>query len=83
MSIDYTTDLGDVTAMENDSIDALEARVESLIRLCADLHRKNHELTLEGQNLRSKLAKLSSKQEQARDRLNQIGERIKALETSA
>ncbi len=69
--------------MDHDSIDALEARVESLIRLCADLHRKNHELTLESQNLRGKMAKMSSKHEQARDRLNQIGERIKAMETSA
>lgn len=69
--------------MENDSLDALEERVESLIRLCADLHRQNQALVLEAQTMRSKVAKMASKHEQARDRLNQIGERIKALETSA
>ena len=69
--------------MNREGIDALEQRVETLIRLCSELQQHNHELSLETKSLRSKVAKMASKHEQARDRLNQIGERIKALETSA
>lgn len=69
--------------MNREGIDALEERVETLIRLCSELQKQNQELSLETQSLRGKVAKLASKHEQARDRLNQIGERIKALETSA
>jgi peptidoglycan hydrolase CwlO-like protein len=57
--------------------------VDALLTLCDSLGSKNRELMLEVQALRAKVAKMASKQEQARDRLNQIGERIKALEANA
>ena len=69
--------------MERDTIDGLENRVDALLTLCDSLGSKNRELMLEVQALRAKVAKMASKQEQARDRLNQIGERVKALEANA
>ncbi|QGG79299.1 hypothetical protein GH975_01455 [Litorivicinus lipolyticus] len=69
--------------MDHSPISKLESQVESLAELCDTLIRDNKALRLEREQLRTKVARLAVKQEKARDRLNQIGERIKAMESSA
>jgi uncharacterized protein (TIGR02449 family) len=69
--------------VDHSPISKLESQVESLAELCDTLIRDNKALRLEREQLRTKVARLAVKQEKARDRLNQIGERIKAMESSA
>ncbi len=69
--------------MDHSPISTLESQVESIAELCDTLIDENRALRLEREQLRTKVARLAVKQEKARDRLNQIGERIKAMESSA
>lgn len=69
--------------MDQDSILQLEGRIDELVALTALLRREHSRVSQERDLLKSKVAKMASKQEKARDRLNQIGERIKALESSS
>lgn len=69
--------------MDQDPILQLEARIDDLISLTDQLRQAQSKVVLERDQLKSKVARLSSKQEKARDRLAQIGERIKALESSS
>lgn len=69
--------------MDHDPILQLEAQIDELVVLTERLRRDHANVSQERDQLRAKVARLASKQEKARDRLAQIGERIKALESSS
>lgn len=60
----------------------LEARVEELIDTCAALKNENHSLRQHQGNLMSERAKLIEKTELARNRVEAMINRLKAMENS-
>lgn len=61
----------------------LEAQLDALLDCVERMALEHEALKRERDQLRARVARMTNKQEKARDRLNQIGERIKALEASS
>ena len=70
----------DANAMEEDRIEALHGKVDDLIALCGKLREENQLLKDNEQNLRTERRQLLEKNREAKQRLQAILMRLKALE---
>lgn len=70
----------DACLMEDNRIDALHGKVDALIDLCANLREENRRLKDNEQGLRSERRQLLEKNREAKQRLQSILMRLKAME---
>ena len=68
--------------MDNNRIEALHGKVDALIALCGELREENQLLKANEQKLRSERRQLLEKNREAKQRLQAILMRLKALENA-
>ena len=66
--------------MDNDDLKSLEGRIDQLIHTCERLKRENESLKTEQNSLTARHAKLVEKTRIARERIEAMIGRLKALE---
>ncbi|MYA67923.1 MAG: TIGR02449 family protein [Gammaproteobacteria bacterium] len=66
--------------MDDNRIDALHGKVDDLIDLCGKLRQENQRLKVNEQDLRSERRQLLEKNREAKQRLQSILMRLKAME---
>lgn len=68
--------------MESDDLKQLESRIDQLIEACQRLQSENHSLKSEHGNLQAERSRLLEKTRVARERIESMISRLKALERS-
>ena len=67
--------------MAEDQLKALEAKIDELITLCADLNRENHMLKSKSADWQRERQSLIDKNELARSKVESMIDRLRALES--
>ncbi len=70
------------SAVDSDDLKQLESRVDQLIDACQRLQQENNMLKSEHESLQTERAKLLEKTRMARERIESMISRLKALERS-
>jgi cell division protein ZapB len=69
--------------MSEDSLKALENKIDQLIALCAQLNRENHALKQENLGYQQERRDLIAKNEMARARVEATLQRLRSMEASS